>query len=105
MFGGRRNAPHPGEIGIREVHPDLPGDAFEIARMWVNSERSFVAVGFEQSWSPELLGSLLVECVHTAADAYAATSDSSPDDALKLIWKGFDEERAQLTEHRPEDIR
>jgi len=97
MFGTSKGIErHAGEIQMRDVHPDLPADAFELARFWVNSERSFVAVGFEQDWSPELLGSLLIECLYTAADAYASATDIPQDDALQMLWKGVDEERARL---------
>ena len=97
MFGlTRRSQPHPGEIPIFEICPDLPVDAFELARFWVNSERSNVAIGLPDRWEPELLGSLLVESVHTAAAAYAAKSKMSEQEALNRIWSGFEEERERV---------
>ncbi|NWO96555.1 hypothetical protein GY976_25835, partial [Escherichia coli] len=44
---------------------------------------------------PELLGSLLVECVETAAAGYAAHTGLAEADVLQGIWRGFDEERAR----------
>jgi hypothetical protein len=96
MFGTRRTEAHSGEIPLRPTFPNLPDDAFELARFWVNSERSFVAVGRPQQWDPELLGSLLVESVHTAAVAYAEQNGMPQDEALSRIWRGFDEERERL---------
>src|SRR5690606_27508469 len=96
MFGRTKSAQHPGEIPLRDSLPDLTEDAVELARFWVNSDRSFVAVAFEKNWTPELLGSLLVESVHTAAFAYAAHTTLSEEDALERMWSGFDEERMRL---------
>jgi hypothetical protein len=93
MFGFSKR--HPGEIGL-DVFPDLPRDALELARFWVGSERSFVSVGRQNAWSPELLGSLLIECVHTAAATYASGGIMSEDEALPRIWNGIDQERERL---------
>ena len=89
--------PHPGAIQMQEVKPDLPADAVEIARLWVSSDRSFVAVAHQREWSPELLGSLFVECLLTAADACAAACDMSVEEALTQLWKGVDDERLRLS--------
>jgi hypothetical protein len=93
MFGRAR--PHPGEITLG-VLQGLPEEAWELARFWVTSERSFVAVGRTKGWSPELLGSLLVECVHTAAAGYAGAESMTEAEALQRLWRGLDEERARL---------
>ena len=98
MFGRSQQASHPGEIPLRETFPNLTADAVELARFWVNGERSFVAVGMQREWPPELLGSLLVESVVTAATAYAAQSGLSEDEALARMWSGFDEERGRLAQ-------
>ncbi len=86
---------HPGELPLDVALPDLPENAFELARFWVNGERSFVAVSLPHKWQPELLGSLLVESIHTAAEAYAAQTDLPSEEALTRMWNGFDEERAR----------
>jgi hypothetical protein len=96
MFGSPRSSAHPGEIPLRATFPNLPDDAFEIARFWVNSERSFVAVGSLLKWEPELLGHLLVESLHTAAAAYAQESGITAEEALSRMWRGIDEERERL---------
>ena len=88
---------HPHELPL-EVLSDLPPDAVELARLWVNSKRSYVAVGYPDGWSPELIGSLLVESAYTVAKAYAAQSDLSEAAALNAIWRGFDEERERLND-------
>ena len=94
----KREASHSGEISLRETLPDLPDDAFELARFWVNSQRSYVAVSYADRWQPELLGSLLVESIHTAAAAYASHMTMSEDEALDRMWRGFDEERGRLAQ-------
>jgi hypothetical protein len=95
---------YPGAIDMAKVHPDLPRDATELARVWVNSERSFVAVGFQREWSPELFGSLLVECLHTAADAYSVATGMPPEETLRLLWKGLDDERESLSTNPSKDV-
>ena len=93
MFGlGKR---HPGEIDLG-IFVDLPKDARELARFWIGADRSFVSVARDQNWTPELLGHLLIECVHNAAASYASAGDMSEGEALKRIWNGIDEERARL---------
>jgi len=86
---------HEGEIEIEKFN-DLGPDAFELARLWINSERVQAYVAYKQEWSPELLGSLLVETVYTAAGAVAAHLNLSEDEARQRIWRGFDEERERL---------
>jgi hypothetical protein len=86
---------HPNELPI-EIIPDLPANAMELARLWVTTERSYVAVGYPDRWTPELIGSLLVESAYTVAAAYAAQGDMSEADALDAIWRGFDDERERL---------
>ncbi len=98
MFGARRAPDHKGEIPLRATFPDLSDDAFELARFWVSAEKSFVAVGRPIDWRPELLGSLLVESIQTAAVAYAAQTDLSEAEALARIWVGIDEERGRLAQ-------
>jgi|SRR4051812_10139729 len=93
MFG--RGKAHEGEIPLAAL-PDLPPDAWEIARFWVSEERSFVAVGRPEGWSPELLGSLIVESMCTAASGYAA-SGMSETEALRRMWDGLDQERLRLS--------
>jgi hypothetical protein len=95
MFGLSRS--HPGEIAL-DTFQDLPSDAWELARFWVTSERSFVSVGFLKQWAPELLGSLLIECVHNAAASYASLGTIPEDEALARIWRGIDDERQRLVE-------
>ncbi|MEG3153559.1 DUF5076 domain-containing protein [Sphingomonas sp. RB1R13] len=87
---------HPGEILLRPSFPNLTDDAFEVARFWVDKDRSFVAVGYPEGWQPELLGSILVESIHTAAVAFSAQTGMSEDEALQRIFDGFDIERANL---------
>jgi hypothetical protein len=94
MLGLERR--HAGAISMAAAFPDLPKDAFELARFWVNDERSFVAVGRQRNWTPELLGSLIVESIHTAARTYAASGEMSEAEALDRLWHGFDEERGRL---------
>ena len=67
-----------------------------MARVWVNSKRSFVAVAYKKEWPPELLGSLLVESMYTAATAVAAHTGLTENEALERLWRGFDEERERL---------
>jgi hypothetical protein len=67
-----------------------------MARLWVNSERSYVAVAYKKEWPPELLGSLLVESMYTAAAVVAAHTGLTEDEALERLWRGFDEERERL---------
>ena len=74
----------------------LTNEFREIARFWVSAKRSFVVVAPDVVASPSLLGSLLVECVHTAATGYAATAGISEEQARADLWSGFDEERARL---------
>jgi hypothetical protein len=95
---GLFSKPHPNEIALTDVFSDIPDDAFELARFWMNDKRSFVAVGRPKEWNPELLGYLLVECLHTAAAAYAQQSDMSEKEALGRIWAGIDEERGRLND-------
>ena len=98
MFGLRRSAKgHPGEISLRQSFPNLTDDAFEVARFWVSQDRSFVAVGHPENWHPELLGSILVESIHTAAVAYSSRTGMSEGAALTRIFSGFDSERANLS--------
>lgn len=94
---GLGKAEHPGAISIKG-RPELGKTAFELARFWINPDegRSHVLVGFQDRWSPELLGSLLIESVYTAAAAYAATGSMSEQEALRRMWLGLDEERARL---------
>jgi hypothetical protein len=86
---------HSNEIGLESL-PDLTPDAFEIMRFWVNSSRSFVAVAYRQEWTPELVGSLLVEGFYTAAAGVAAQTGLTEQEALRRLWRGFDEERERL---------
>jgi hypothetical protein len=95
MFGRAR--PHPGEIALAAALPNLPNNAWEIARFWVSTERSFVAIGRLERWSPELLRSLLVESLHTAAATYAGGGSMSEAEALQRLWRGLDEERQRLS--------
>ena len=101
MFGqSRRGVQHPGEIALDGS--ELVGkDYSEIARFWVSDDRAVTLVSTLVA-SPTLLGSLLVECVHTAADAYAHLNSVSREVALAELWKGFDEERKRLQEVEPE---
>ncbi|MBN8811871.1 MULTISPECIES: hypothetical protein [Sphingomonas] len=94
----RRSEPeHPGALPL-EGHAGLTDDYFELARFWVSAEqgRSFSIVGTMTHWPPELLGSLLVECVQTAAAGYSAHTGLPEAEVLQGIWRGFDEERARL---------
>jgi Domain of unknown function (DUF5076) len=76
--------------------PQLKNNYFELARLWVSDEQSFVIVSPGHLESPALLGSLFAECLRTAADAFAATGNFTPDNALRELWKGFDEERQRI---------
>lgn len=95
---GFRKAEHSGAISIGGS--SVPSKtSFELARFWVDPEegRAHVFIGFQDRWSPDLLGSLLIESIYTAAAAYAAVSDMSESEALSLIWRGLDDERARLS--------
>jgi len=96
-MGFGKKLEHPGAVALDERF-GLPRDAFELARFWVSPEaaRSYVLIGYQERWTPELLGALLVESVHTAAAAYAARTNMSEGDALQRIWHGFDDERERL---------
>ena len=94
MFG--RSLAHSGELSL-EVLGEIPADAFEVARFWVNTERSFVAVGRPEGWNPELLGSLLAECLQTAAAAYAGSGGMTEAEAAARLWQAVDDERTRLT--------
>lgn len=87
---------HPSALTLAG-HADLTPDYFELARFWVSAEqgRSFSIVGTMTHWPPELLGSLLVECVQTAAAGYAAHTGLPEAEVLQGIWRGFDEERTR----------
>ena len=86
---------HEGELDIRPFK-DLAADAVELLRLWVSSERVQAFVGYRPEWTPELLGSLLVEGIFTAAPAVAAHTGLSEEEARERIWRGFDEERERL---------
>ena len=105
MIGFRGKAGHPGEIPLKG-HSGLSDDYTELARFWVSGEqgRSYVLTAVEQQWSPELLGSLLVESVHTAAAAYAARDGITEQEALRRIWNGLDDERAALESDSSEEM-
>ncbi|QJR00747.1 DUF5076 domain-containing protein [Sphingobium yanoikuyae] len=94
---GFRTAEHPGAIALKGGLAPAK-NAFELARFWISPDegRSHVVIGFPDQWRLELLGSLLVESVHTAAKAYAQTAQMSEEEALRRIWQGLDEERARL---------
>ncbi len=84
-----------GEIPL-EDWPQLASGYTELARFWVSDGRAITLVSPSVAWSPALLGSLLVECVQTAADAYAKMNFTSRAEALAELWRGFDEERERL---------
>ena len=92
MFGLRKS--QEGEIALDAMRP--PPGAWEIARLWVSHERSFVLTSHDKKWQPELFGSLLVECIHTAAVAFAKTAEMTETEALERIWQGLDAERTNL---------
>ena len=94
MFGFRR--PHKGELPIVTAEP-LRDDAWELARFWINGERSLVVTGVEDRWSPELIGSLLLESAKTAAVSYARIGTMSEHEAWEEILKGLDAERERLS--------
>lgn len=95
---GLRPTPHAGEIRLADAFPNLAADACELARFWVNGERSWVSVAFKVEWPPELLGSLLVECVQTAAAAYAQQTGLNESEVSQRIWSGIDQERERLAQ-------
>ena len=88
-------ADHSGAISL-VGWTQLTEDFQELARFWVSKERSFVLVAPDHVNSATLLGSLLVECVHTAADGYAAAWNRPRPQVLAELWRGFDEERMRL---------
>jgi hypothetical protein len=95
----RKSRPeHPGALPL-VGHSDLTDDYFELARFWVSAKqgRAFSVVGTMAHWPPELLGSLIVECVQTAATGYARHTGLPEAEVLQGIWRGFDEERARAT--------
>ena len=61
-------------------------------------KQSFVAVAYKKEWPPELLGSLLVESIYSAAAGVAKQTGLTEDEALERIWRGFDEERERLAD-------
>jgi hypothetical protein len=86
---------HEGEIEIADF--DLLGaDSVELARLWISAERVNAFVAWKEEWPPELLGSLLVETIYTAAGGVAAHAGISEAEARDRIWRGFDEERERL---------
>lgn len=93
MFGRRTEHPHSIPLA---GHAGLDDQYHELARFWVSTERSFVLVAPDVVQSPALLGSLLVECIHTAAAGYAATANITEEEALNELWKGLDQERSRL---------
>lgn len=97
MIGWRKKSEHQGAIPL-DGHAGLSDDYFELARFWVSPEcgRSYVLTARPDQWSPELLGALLVESVHTAAAGLAAQSGITEEEAIRRIWTGFDDERASL---------
>ncbi len=95
MLGLRR--PHKGELPVNFVEP-LKDDAWELARFWVNGDRSLVVTGFEDRWSPELIGSLLLECARTVALAFSSRGIMTEQEAWVRILNGLDEERTRLSE-------
>ena len=90
---------HPGAIPI-DGWSELTEEYSELARFWVSGTRAFTLVAPDICKSPALLGSLLVECVHTAAEGYAAGGRMSKSQALSELWSGFDEERARLDQEQ-----
>jgi hypothetical protein len=86
---------HEGELDILPFS-ELQPDSFELARLWVSSERISAFVAYKPEWPPELLGSLLVETIYTAAAAVAAQLGLDEEEARDRIWRGFDEERERL---------
>ena len=93
MFGWRR--PHKGELPVLSAGP-LKDDAWELARFWINGDRSLVVTGVQERWQPELIGSLLMECVRTAATSYAHSGKMTEGEAWERILKGLDEERGRM---------
>ena len=75
----------------------LRPDAWELARLWVNGERSLVITSANDRLSPELIGSLLVESAMTIATAFAQQGRMSEQDALDRIFMEMDEERQRLS--------
>lgn len=94
----RQQAGHPGTLPLDQL-VDLPADGMEIARLWVSpgQGRSHILVSFMKDWSPELFGALLVECVETAASAFAAQTGIPAAEATNRIWQGMQEERGRLS--------
>ena len=93
-----------GEIPLDDW-PELASGYAELARFWVSSERAFTLVSPSVTDSPALLGSMLVECVETAADAYAEMGGVTRNEALAELWRGFDEERERMRSESPEGNR
>lgn len=93
MFGRRPEHPHSIPLA---GHKGLGDQYHELARFWVSPEQSFVLVAPDVVKSPALLGSLLVECIQTAAAGYAATSNITKEEALNELWRGFDDERSRI---------
>lgn len=94
MFGLRRD--HPGELPLSSML-GLSANATELARFWIDGERSHVSIGREANWSPELVGSLVCESLRTAAAAYSANAGLTEGEAFARLLRGFDEERLRLT--------
>ncbi|MDQ3077538.1 MAG: DUF5076 domain-containing protein [Pseudomonadota bacterium] len=91
---GRRHEKHPGAIPLDGS--EVAGkDYSELARLWVSDERAVALVSTAVK-SPALFGSLLVECVETAADAYAQLSQTPRHQVLAELWTGFDDERLRV---------
>ena len=93
MFGFRRA--HRGELPLSSM-PGLSAQAMELARLWIDGERSHVSIGRDTAWSPELVGALVCESLRTAADAYALQGTMTEPEAFGRLLRGFDEERVRI---------
>ena len=97
----RRKGPAANELPL-SLFSDLPSEATEVARLWLTSRRSYVLVGHMVGWTPDLMGSLLIECARTAAVAFASRFDMSDAKAFEEIMRGMDEERARMADESGE---
>ena len=95
MFG--RKPANTNELPL-SIFATLPSNATEVARLWLTPDQSYVAVGYMEGWTPELLGSLLIECARSAAVAFAARSDVSEVEALTEIVRGMELERERIAD-------
>ena len=97
MFG-RKGIAQSGEIDISSL--TILQGAREFVRMWNDSAGTVVAIVDPTPLGPDpfAFGLALVDAAKHGAKAYAHAVGMSEDEAMALIWAGFDAERASPTD-------